>query len=359
VNHEQPLDITTSPGFSYVTNGATGSLTVQLDGYLFCSNIGQPPAPPTAVTVIPQHGQWTLPMAQDVYSVGYNVGVLSVNHSNQTTLVCHGVGAEGETRSPYSDGLLRYGLEKKEVEQFQNLVNWVPPQGYSWNAPDWTIVPKDPCNPADGETPEVNENIACAAVTGVRPAGAGTNRAATMWTGTDGSNFFYVVRIDARYGAGTQADRSMHVPSNLGASAPNSGFNAALEITEAYDGGIAGGGTGYLSDSGTWCALESLPSVLSPSMCAGSPYSAALSGPLSQVVYLQSEPVGPASVAFYLAFIRPIGGAPPVSNQPAAAVSVLFEPSISAEHGDTFTGDDVAFGFLPSSTGFPWMTGGQ
>src|SRR5579862_8801059 len=84
VNHEQPLDIVTAPGFTYVTNGVTGSLTVPLDGYLFCSNVydNSPPAP-TAVTVIPQHGQWTLPTAQDVFSVGYNLGVLSVNHAAQ------------------------------------------------------------------------------------------------------------------------------------------------------------------------------------------------------------------------------------------------------------------------------------
>lgn len=355
INHEQPVSIETPPGFTYVTQGANGSLSVSLDGFLFCSNIySDAPPSPTAVTVIPQHDSWTLPHAQDVSTVAYTSGLLTVNHFNPTTLVCHGVGAEGETASPFADGLLRSGLETKAIEQFSHLVNWIPPQGFSWNAPDWSIVPTDPCN---GQTPEVAENVGCAAVTGVRPAGSSAIRAPTMWTGTDGSSFFYVARFDAAYGLQDQAQRGMSVPSNLG-SAPASGLNAALKIVDAYDGGAAGGGIGYLSDAGEWCIMATLPATLSAGMCNGAGYSAPLSGALNQFIYLQQVPPGPASASFYVAFIRPITGAPPATNDPAVAVSVLFEPALVDVGGDAFSGDDTVFGFLPASPGFPWMSGG-
>jgi len=35
----------------------------------------------------------------------------------------------------------------------------------------------------------------------------------------------------------------------------------------------------------------------------------------------------------------------------------LLETSVVTEGGDKFRGDDTAFGFLPTSTGFPWMSG--
>ena len=354
VNGEQPLSITTPPGFTYVTSGATGSLTVATDGYLFCANVypDNPPAP-TPVTVIPQHGSWLLPIAQDVSSVAYNASVLGVNRFDQTSLVCHSVGAEGETLSPRSDGLLRNGYETKAVEQFNNLVNWIPSQGFSWNAPNWTLVPTNPC---DTNPPEFNETIACAGVSGVSQ-GAAVLRAPVMWTGTDGSNFFYVVRVDARYGSGNVIESGMHLPTSF-ANAPAGGTAAVLKVIEAYDRGSGGAG-GYLGDDGQWCALTVLPATLNASLCVGAPFSESLTSALSKFIYLQSAPLGTPVVSFYAAFIRPIVGPPPSLNQPAVAVTVLFEPSVIAEGGDAFKGDDVAFGFLPASNGFPWMTGGQ
>jgi hypothetical protein len=60
-----------------------------------------------------------------------------------------------------------------------------------------------------------------------------------------------------------------------------------------------------------------------------------------------------------MAFVRPIIGAPPSINEPAVEVSILIDPTVGGVGGDRFKGDDVAFGFIPSSQGFPWMHGGQ
>ena len=350
VNDEQGLSITTPPGFTYVTSGGSGSLTVATDGFLFCANVyPDNPPPPTPVTVIPQHGSWMLPVALDVSSVEYNASMLGVNRFNETSLVCHAIGAQGETQSPLSGGLLRNSYETKRVEQFSNLVNWIPTPGFSWNAPNWSLVPTNPC---DTTPAEINETVACAGVSGVSQ-GAAVLRAPIMWSGTDGSNFFYVVRVDARYGSGNLIESGMHLPSSF-TSAPAGSATAVLKLIEAYDRGSGGAG-GYLGDNGQWCALTVLPATLNANVCAGAPYSQSLSSALNQFIYLQSAPLGTPVVSFYAAFVRPIVGPPPSLNEPAVALTALFEPSITAVGGDAFTGDDVAFGFLPSSTGFPWM----
>jgi hypothetical protein len=42
---------------------------------------------------------------------------------------------------------------------------------------------------------------------------------------------------------------------------------------------------------------------------------------------------------------------------PVVTGTVLIEPAVAIEGGDKFSGDNVVFGFMPNSTGFPWMTG--
>ncbi|HKE48229.1 MAG TPA: hypothetical protein VKB52_09190, partial [Rhodanobacteraceae bacterium] len=272
VNNESPLDITTPPGFSYIVQGANGSLSVPTQGFLFCANIyasGQPQ--PSPVTVVPQHGSWQLPtakdVAQDASGVTYNAGVLGVNRTTQTSLVCHGVGAEGETRSPRTDGLLRNGYETKTVEQFSNLINWIPPVGFSWNAPDWAMVPTDPCSAV--EPAQVRENVTCAAVTGARASGAGgTLRAATMLAGTDGVSFFYIVRVDASYGT-LQGVEGPQMPATVNDRQPSDATSVMMSIVEGYDRGVVGVGGGYLSDSGEWCLLPTMPAALSANVCSG------------------------------------------------------------------------------------------
>jgi hypothetical protein len=360
VNRESPLDIAGDPGFTYLVNGDSGSLNVATAGFLFCANIvTQGQQIQTPVTVIPQHGSWRLPIAQDVLGVSYNASQLSVNKAQQSTLVCHSAGAQGEMASGLTDGIFRNAYESKTREQFPNLINWIPSQGFDWNNPSWSVVPTDPCSPSVDQPAAVDENVTCAAVSGQRSAGAGaTMRAPTLWTGTDGSNFFYVARVDARYGAQTGVPGVASMPV-LG-EAPQGTGSAQLTIIDAYDSGVVGVGGGYLSDDGTWCILNQFPTALSLSMCNGAPSSGALNGTLGgnfPGFSVGVPPLGQQQVSFYIAFMRRIIGAPPAVNEPAVAVSIMVEPSVVAEGGDEFKGDDVMFGFLPASTGFPWMTG--
>jgi hypothetical protein len=357
VNNESPLQIAGNPGFTYLVNGSSGSLNVATEGFLFCANIvNQGQDPDSLVTVVPQHGSWRLPIAKDVAGVGYNFGELKVNHIPSPTLVCHTAGPEGEAASGLTDGIFRNAYESKAKEQFPNLVNWAPPVSFDWSNPNWSVVPVDPCTSSVDQPAAVDENVACAAVSGQRAAGAGaTMRSATLWTGTDASNFFYVARVDARYGqqAGVA---SMPVFGD----APAGTGNAQLTIVDAYDSGVVGVGGGYLGDTGTWCILNQFPTSLSAAMCNGASTSGALNGPLGSNFpgfSVGLPPLSQQQVSFYIAFVRPIIGAPPAVTEPAVAVSVMVEPSVVAEGGDAFKGDDTVFGFLPASPGFPWMSG--
>lgn len=357
VNNEAPLNVT-APGFSYVAQGSDAGLIISTDGFLFCASVYVGDQPHTAVTVAPQHGDWRFPIAQDVKTVAYNAGVLGVNQpdANQTSLVCHSMGAQGEILTSLSDGLFRNSYETKTAEQYRDLINWIPSPGFDWTNPDWSAVPTDPCSPSAQQPAQVVEDVACAGVTGTRPAGVGaTERAATIWTGTDGSNFFYVTRIDARYGPQQGINDSPQPPQPPQTRQPDD-TSVALWLVDAYDRGVVGVGGGYLADSGQWCFLADLPSTLTGNICAGSVLSSGpLNGPLSLPIYL-SVLTSPRT-SFYAAFIRPIVGSPPVLTEPAVAVSILLEPSVTAVGGDRFKGDDVAFGFLPNSPGFPWMYG--
>jgi hypothetical protein len=355
VNNEAPLNVN-APGFSYVAQGSNAGLTVPTDGFLFCANVyveGDQPDH-TPVTLLPEHGDWRFPSAQDVKTVAYNAGVLGVNQpdANQTSLVCHSIGAQGEILTSLSDGLFRNSYETKTAEQYRDLINWIPSPGFDWTNPDWSAVPTDPCSPSAQQPAQVVEDVACAGATGTRPAGAGaTVRAATMWTGTDGSNFFYVARIDARYGVQPLIDGGMKLPQ----TANPDDTNVALWLVDSYDRGVVGVGGGYLADTGQWCFLTDLPSTLTGNLCSGALTSGPLNGPMSSAIYLSV--LTSSNVSFYAAFIRPIVGSPPALTEPAVAVSILLEPSVTAVGGDKFKGDDVAFGFLPNSPGFPWMYG--
>lgn len=358
VNKEQPLNITASPGFSYVVNGSIGSLTAQTDGFLFCANIGT--FANTAVTMVPEHTQWSAPIAQDVHSVSYNAGVLSVNASQLSTLVCHAVGAGGELLTSLSEGVFRNNYESKTIEQYNNLINWIPSLGFSWTNPVWSAVPTDPCNPTVSDPAQMDEDLVCAAASGLRPAGSGETRAGTLWTGTDGANFFYIARVDARYGPQNGAPAIAPPQIVRGAQPHGSESTATINVVDAYSRGVAGQGGGYLADTGTWCILTSLPAALGTTMCSGAADSGSLNGPLTSIGFVVGvPPLGLPETSFYIGFIRPIVGGPPALNTPAVAVSVLVDPIVVAAGGDNFKGDDVIFGFLPTSNGFPWMTGGQ
>jgi hypothetical protein len=363
VNDEAPLTVQSSEGFSYLIAGEAGFLNVTTDGFLFCANVfPDVPPPDNRVVLVPQHGDWALPTASDL-AFNYSGAKLEINRGStpETSLVCHTVGAQGETTTPFTDGIFTNSVETKTLEQYPNLINWNPPQGWNWNAPDWAAVPTDPCSPSLAQPAQIDEDVTCAAVSGARPAAAGaTTRSPTMWTGTDGSNYFYVMRVDARYGAQTDVDDTgPRAPQQADVSGPDgSSGSVTIKVTDGYDRGSVGqGGPGYLGDVGIYCILTDLPSTLDGNVCIGAVFTDSLNGPLSYRFVLSILPPSNPRASFYVAFIRPIIGGPPTLTEPAVAASILVEPSVVAEGGDRFKGDDVVFGFMPNSQGFPWMFG--
>jgi hypothetical protein len=364
VNNEAPLDMQSPPGFTYVAQGLTGTLSVATTGFALCTNIGGNPA--TNVTLVPQHGEWRFPNAIDLATVVYGGSTLSVNSSrttsNPTTLVCHTAGSQGELNSGLTEGILHSGFDSKAVEQFTNLINWIPPsQGFDWNHPNWAQVPTDPCSPSTDFPARIDEDVACGAVVGTRQGVGGAVRSPTLWTGTDGVNYFYVVRIDARYGPQNEIDGTGPALPTPGVMRDSeSATNVELKVVEGYDRGVLGVGGGYLGDTGQWCYMTDLPDTLGGNMCQGAVNGGTLNGPFvsgqdSNFDITVGLPPANPRVSFYMGFIRPIVGSPPLINEPAVAISILLDPSVGAEGGDRFKGDDIVFGFLPTSPGFPWM----
>jgi hypothetical protein len=372
VNDEAPLDLQSPPGFTYTTGGSTATLSVATTGFMACANIGE--AGVTNINMVPQHGQWRFPAAVDLRGVGYGTGTLAIGRSASgsilSSLACHTAGAQGESYEPLSDGLFAGGFDSKTVEQFSNLVNWVPGQGFSWSNPDWSQVPADPCTPSVDQPARADENVSCGAVSGVQPGANGVERGPTMWTYSDLVNFYYVVRIDARWGnpTGGIQDSGSVLPSRN--SQPQSQNGTEYKIVEAYSRGVVGVGSGFLGDAGQWCLLEALPATLGASLCNNAPLSGTMNGPFVSggndnnfTVNVAAAPAGTPRVSFYMAFVRPIIGAPPPVDQPAAQVSIVVDPIVGGLGANRFRGDDTAFGFIPATQGttpgFPWMTGGQ
>jgi hypothetical protein len=369
VNDEAPLDLQSPPGFTYTTGGTNATLSVATTGFMACANIADEGGSMlTNITMVPQHGQWRFPAAVDLRSVGYGSGTLSIGRNAQGTitsaLTCHTSGVEGEILEPLSDGLFSGGFDAKMVEQFSNLVNWIPGEGFSWASPDWSQVPTDPCTPSVDQPARAPEGVTCGSAVGAKPGANGAERAPTLWTATDGVNFYYVVRVDARWGATTGGigDSGPALPSTT--RQPSSPLSAEYKLVESYSRGVVGVGGGYLGDAGQWCVLEALPATLASGVCNGAPLSGTLNGPFVSA-YADNNfgivvgGVGSSRVSFYMAFVRPIVGSPPSVDEPAVEISMLIDPVVGSAGGDRFKGDDSAFGFLPTSQGFPWMHGGQ
>lgn len=359
INDETQLVVQTPQGFSYVSAGSSSVLNVQTDGFVFCANV-YPDLPPTttAVTFAPSHTRWTLPTAIDVQSITYASGVLRVNKalsglSTESTLVCQTRGAQGDISRPfsaYSEWLFRDGMESQlsAAVQYANMVNWVPPAGFSWaQTGAWSQVPTDACNfdRTSADMPLVPENSLCAAATGV---GTNGTRSATMWTQISGSSFIYLARIDGRLGAqvlGPNANFQVTDWSNQQVQSSTNSVDTA--IGDGFD-------STYLSAGGSYCLLTNLPTTLTPTVCSGAPVSGTLNGLLKTKFTLSlSFPVAPAT-SFYVAVVRPIIGVAPTT--PVAAIAVMADPgTVRHDAGDSFTGDDVVFGFPTSAGTFPWM----
>ena len=369
INDSAPVDI---PSFNYVNQGSTAStLAVNVNGFAFCANIYQQnPPPPTAVTMLLQRPRWALPSAEDVRTVGYVNGVLGVNKGfgsfvPEATLACQLRGPYGELVSPFTgfgDKLFTDGLDALDdpSARFADLFNWQPVPGFSWSAPDWTLVPNDSCT-WDNSTnrPRSSEDSLCAAASGVRPLGLNSqndprygDRAATMWTKTTSTHFIYLARIDARFGVQDGTAPNTHFPQST--AAQTSASSVQLRLRDGYD-------STYLSSAGTYCLLRSLPAALTDNVCSGSEVfsSGTVDGNLYEPLGLDNAWVKAKSL--YVAIVRTKStdpnNLPPIST-PVAAIAAIADPGVVRhEGGDEFLGDDVVFGF-PEGQGFPWM-GGQ
>ncbi|MEP7042974.1 MAG: hypothetical protein ABI843_07915 [Dokdonella sp.] len=302
---------------------------------------------------------WSFP-AVSVGDFSYNGSTLSFSTfvAQNLALECVTTTADGSVASGLTDGLFDNGYDSKTDQNFSHLVNWVPPQGFDWSNANWSQVPTAACDPVAGETPIVVEDVGCAAATGVSSSvTAGPVRAPTMWTSTDGINFTYLFRVDTRFGAQAPGGQPvMQVPAMDDGNSPAGSATMTLLIQDAYEGGDANN-VGYLSNTGSWCIVYQLPATLNSNACAQAG-SLPLSGPLTQTFPIGNPPFGTgADQAFYVIVNRLVQGGHPSLVTPVVAASVLIEPAVSLENGDRFSGDNVVFGFMPSSTGFPWMSG--
>ena len=372
VNH-QSLSVQTpttagTSGIAYQAGAQTSTATVYTDGFLFCGNVlagatlPSPPPPGWNVILAPKHEDqsfspshaWAMLTASDISSVAYTGSVLSINRNIMTTLVCRGVGAQGELPSGIADGIFDNGLDSRAASNYGHLINWIPPGTFDWSAPDWTQVPADPCYSSANQPERVIENAACAAVTAARP-GSSTPavRSGTLWTASDGVSFTYLFRVDLRFGP--QPPTAMPhfaMPVRAGDSVTSSGAAYAV-LRDAYDSTYLG--------NGQYCFLaNATPSAtLGSGTCAAEGATSwAMNGALDFPFAVFAPPVGPGATSFYVVVNRQIGaGSHTNLATPVVGVSVLVDPALSAEGGDVFIGDDIAFGFMPTSNGFPWMNG--
>jgi hypothetical protein len=342
-------------GISYLQTGSSSSaLKVYTEGFLFCGNVGDgTPTGAGALVLTTAHEDQSFvpPAASHPWTFGpatagtfaYTGSRLSVTPAN---LACVSVSNDGAVASSLYEGIFDNGYDSPTETNYRHLVNLNPAAGFNWSAPDWSQVPADACGADAHQQAHVPEDVACAAVTGIR---AGTVRAPTMWTVTDGVTLTYLFRVDARVGAPTPGQTAqLQVPTTAGIDAPSSVVGLTARLREAYD-------SAYLDNSASYCFLNTLPTTLGSTVCSGAA-TYQLNGPLDFPVSVSPAPVQ-GSTAFYVAIVRTVHGGHSLVQTPVVGVSMLVERAMSDEGGDKFTGDDVVFGFMPTSTGFPWMSG--
>lgn len=360
VNHEMQLVQTPTAsgaaGISYA-GGSPSPLKVYTDGFLFCANASPSQVISTPAYFVPAHEDqsftpahpWAFATVTDVVSAGYDGNEIAVNASTQTSLTCHGTRIDGSVPTSSFDGIFDTSHESNMAANYNHLINWAPTTVVDWAAVNWSQVPVDPCNPTVNQPAAITEDAACAAVTGVRPADPSAVRATTMWTATDGVSFTYVFRVDGRFGpqiVGTF--NKMQLPS----SQPASASSLTVQVRDAFDKTYFGTG----ANDGQYCLLTQLPSTLNSTVCAGHTIVPLNGQPLAKGFSANPAPE-PSSFSYYIAVTRPLAGVHPVLTTPVVGVAIMIDPAVAAEGGDKFIGDDVVFGFMPTSTGFPWMVG--
>lgn len=350
-------------GISYVQSGSGAStLKVYTDGFLFCANPGDGFSSPATLAIAhedksfsPAH-PWLFLTATDVDTASYSAGSLGINTASATSLTCLGTADDGAVATDARSGIFDNGYDRVTEVNYNHIVNWLPPQGFDWTDPDWAQVPADPCT-VDGNHPaRLIENVACVGVTGVRPAPAGGNavRAGTIWTATDGFAFTYLLRFDARLGPQqVGGSPEMQLPPPKAVEQGDGAAGAQIVITDAFDSTFLGTSPG----DGQYCFLTEFPQVLNSSVCSGQQTYPLDGKPMNQTVALGFPPVGIDTYSFYVAVSRPVVGGHPSLTTPVVAAAALMEYSAVEEGGDEFRGDDVVFGFMPTSNGFPWMSG--
>lgn len=351
---------TTVPsGAVYQATGAqTAALTAYTEGFLFCSNFASGATNPLPVKLDLHHEdqrpspahRWSVPSAL-AEGLAYNGGRFVVNPGlSISNLTCHSFGVEGELVSGLNDGVFDNGYDSATETNYKHLVNWVPSTGFDWNAPDWSQIPAGACDSEAYQQAKAPENVGCAALTGIR---GGTVRAPTMWTATNGVTFTYLFRVDTRFGApapGAQA--KLEVPQLSVEEVQGTPASMQMQIRDAYD-------VDSLSDTGTYCSFIELPTTLDTNVCATAGVAATPlpgDGFLNMQFAVGSQLPAPVSQSFYVAVNRQFKGHLSV-NTPIASASIFVDPAIVPEGADKFSGDNVVFGFMPTSTGFPWMSG--
>jgi hypothetical protein len=345
------------------TGGSPAMVTAFTTGFLFCANVGTPGAGITLASAhedqsfSPSH-PWKFSTAVNDASLTYSTDGLSINtlSPNSPTLNCAARGPSGETAFPtFGDEIFADTFDAlllSSTVQFPNMVNWIPPSepAFSWTTPDWTQVPANACDST--ALPRVTESVACAGVSGVRPGASGPPvvRAATMWTASDGVSFTYMFRVDATFGS--QGPSQFRLPTLASTSETDASTAEWIALSDAYD-------ASFLNGSGQFCYRATLPTVLNSSVCTGqTTYSLPMETSRANLIVVQAPPVGSGSTSFYVAVNRPIGQSSHANaGTPVVAAAVLIDPALAAEGGNKFKGDDVVFGFIPTSTGFPWMPG--
>ncbi len=354
---------TATSGLALTRSGESYDATVFTAGFYFCNDVPLPGGYPHLLTLqhedqsfSPAH-PWTFPTVQ-VNAFSYNGTSLTFRSFDQGNLVCVSTAVDGSSASGLSDGVFDDGYDAKTDENYSHLVNWVPPRTFDWSQADWSQVPVAACDPVADETPIVVEDVGCAAATGVSSSvTAGPNRSPIMWTSTDGINFTYLFRVDTRFGPQAPSGQPvMQAPLMDSGNSPAGSGTMTLLIQDAYEGGDTNH-VGYLSNSGSWCILDQVPATLNSSTCAQAG-SLPLTGPLARTFPIGNPPFGTgADQAFYVVVNRLVQGGHPSLLTPVVAASVLIESAVGGEGGDKFSGDNAVFGFMPTSTGFPWMTG--
>lgn len=356
----QPIQTTTTvpSGLVYQATGAqTSTVSVFTEGFMFCDNIGsQESALKLALGHEDQAFNPAHPWAQPsvlALNFAYSGGNFVINPTlSASTLVCHSLSKDGEVTAGLTDGIFDNGYDSKTETNYNHLVNWIPPVGFDWNAPDWSQVPTGACDSPAYEQARAPEDVGCAALSGIR---AGTVRAPTMWTATNGVTFTYVFRVDARFQAPPAGEQAtLEIPALSSADeiqgAPSS---MTLSVRDAYD-------KTFLSDVGTFCTFIDLPQTLDSNVCATAgvaaqnlPSDGFLNIPFSVGAQLPAQ----TAWSFYVAVNRHVAAAHSVLTTPVASASIFVDPAVTPEGADKFSGDDVVFGFMPTSNGFPWMSG--